>query len=97
MSNLFRTRLSPILNEICVSECRRKFSEKVACQRHMYKDWAPRKRPVEEHQLEFTCIAQKFTAGQILFVVFVDVARKTEDRSLAIIEPLNTPSEELAP
>ena len=59
MSNLFQTCLSPILNEICVSECRRKFSEKVACQRHMYKDWAPRKRPVEEHQLEFTCIAQK--------------------------------------
>ena len=40
---------------------------------------------------------KKITAGQILFVVFVDVARKTEDRSLAIIEPLNTPSEELAP
>ena len=40
---------------------------------------------------------KKFTAGQILFVVFVDVARKTEDCSLAIIEPLNTPSEELAP
>ena len=59
MSNFFQTCFSPILIGICVSECRRKFSEKVACQRHMYKDWAPRKRPVEEHQLEFTCIAQK--------------------------------------
>ena len=58
MSNLFQTCSSPILNEICVPECRRKFSEKVACQRHMYKDWAPRKRPVEEHQLEFSCFAQ---------------------------------------
>ena len=64
---------------------------------HMYKNWAPRKRPVEEHQLQFNCIAQKIYSRANFFVVFVDVARKTEDRSLAIIEPLNTPSEELAP
>ena len=42
-------------------------------------------------------LQKKFTVGQILFVAFVDAARKTEDRSLAITGPLNTPSEELAP
>ena len=63
----------------------------------MYKNWAPMKRPVKEHQLEFTCIAQNIYSRANFICRFVDAARKTEDRSLAITEPLNTPSEEFAP
>ena len=62
----------------------------------MYKDWALSKRSLAEHQQDSTCITPKVYSRAKFIDVSVDVAKKTDNRSLATIELLNTASAEPA-